>query len=128
MNIVELNEKAGKFNQFKAKAKNWIKAHKDALIFGAITGIGIGGTIAMCKYIDNMPVTVDDITEVTKLPIPSTLNEITMFKMYDDRLDCWIPVIRKLEEDEFEEIYKELAENPEKTLLNCLFERELIMF
>lgn len=106
------------------KCKKWFKDHlPEIIVYGSATLIG-GGIIYGCvKYVDSIPVTVDDVTEVTNLRMPDLKNEVTM---YDDRLDCWIPVVRKLTDEEFDEIKQELTENCDKTLVNCLTERELL--
>ena len=119
MDTVELNNKIG---NAKTKINEWVKRHKKGLIFLGVSGVSMG-LYAICRYVDSMPVTVDDVTEITKFNVPELKNEITM---YDDRIDAWVPVIRKLTDEEFKEIYKELEENPNKFLVNCLEERELL--
>ena len=111
MDINKMKEKA------KAKCikgKEWVKNHIPEIVgYGSSILIGAGIVYGVCKYVDSIPVTVEDVTEVTDFKTPGVRNEITM---YDDRLDCWIPVKRQLTEEEFRECVACLEEDPENTL------------
>lgn len=109
--------------------KKWAKSHETELIVYGTTAL-LGGAVVGCalKYSDSIPVTVDDVTEVTEIPtLPeSGLKLENVITMYDDRLNCWVPVVRKLTDDEFEEIKEAMTENPDATLTGCLMVRDLL--